>query len=339
MDLHQLRFAPKIVVSVIFAIAVLAVFEFWAFFGFDESAMERNAFGFSRDAGFAVDDGYVGIGPAASRRFWPQRFPLLKPPSLRRIVVIGDSVMRGGSLGDSFTEILRTDLGKRCGITAEVWNLSSPGYGSRRKAIVAEKALEFHPDLVIYHAGVTTEYEDSREWERYLDYHSSHPRHWADQLPFLGRVKLLKVERAYWSWLPADVRSAALEDGLENTLAALVSKFDSQYWIPRMLPNLDRTIDEITHEGIPMIVLVHADLDRNAGILLDRGLDKALIEHYRSRPGVAIVSNREIFSSQADISTLFFDSSHWTSSGTDIVVRTMSRLASRALHGSPDCRE
>ena len=339
MDLHQLRFAPKIIASVIIATAVLALFEFLAFFGFDESAVERNAFGFSSDAAFEVDGRYVAIGPAASRRFWPQRFPLVKPPNLRRIVVVGDSVMRGGSLVDSFTEILRTDLEKRCGIAAEVWNLSSPGYGSRRKAIVAKKALEFHPDLVIYHAGVTTEYEDSREWERYLDYHSSHPRHWVDQLPFLGRVKLLKVERAYWPWLPANVRSLALEDGLEITLAALVSKNDSQYWIPRMLPNLERTIAEITDEGIPMIILVHADLDRHVGILLDRGLDKELMEHYGSRPGVAIVSNREIFSSQAGISALFFDSSHWTSSGADVVVQTMSRLASRALHGSPGCQE
>ena len=118
MDLHQLRYAPKIVISVIIATAVLAVFEFWAFFGFDESAVERNSFGFSSDAAFAIDDRYVGIGPAASRRFWPQRFPVVKPPNFRRIVVIGDSVMRGASLEDSFTEILRTDLGKDCGIIA-----------------------------------------------------------------------------------------------------------------------------------------------------------------------------------------------------------------------------
>ncbi len=219
----------------------------------------------------------------------------------------------------------------------EVWNLSSPGYGSRRKQIVVDKALEFRPDLIIYHAGVTTEYEDSREWERYTEYHSWHPRHWVDQLPFLGRVKLSKVERLYWQWLSEDVRAASLEDPLEVRIAAIASKSDSRYWMPKMLSNLDRTVEEIREAGVPLLILTHASFDRGSARVSDAGLDKAIAERYALRPGVMVVSSREVFSSRPDVSALFSDNSHWTSAGMNVVARVLANFVAPLFNNEAGC--
>ena len=236
------------------------------------------------------------------------------------------------------SEGLRRLLGDRCGIHAEVWNLASPGYGSRRKAVVVRKALEFHPDLVIYHAAVSTEYEDSREWERYVEYHSWHPRHWVDQLPFLGRVKLSKVERLYWEWLPEDVRAAALEDPLEARIAAIASKTDTLYWMPRMLANLDGTVDEVRRSGVPMLIFAPAYFDSRSGNVTDSGLDTAIADRYATRTGIVVVSGRKLFSARAHVATMFRDSSHWTDAGKEMVARGLGEPACRLLKGEMPLR-
>jgi hypothetical protein len=337
MDLDRLDYAPKIVVPAIIAVLALAILEFWAYFGFHESPAERNAFGYSPDASFSVEGASLAITTSASRRFWTQRYPLAKPAGWTRIMVVGASTARGSSLDDSVSEALRRQLSTRCAMRTEVWNLSSPGYGSRRKQIVVHKALEFRPDLIIYHAGITTEYEDGREWERYLEYHSWHPRHWVDQLPFLGRVKLSKVERLYWEWLSEDVRATSLEDPLEMRIAAIASKSDARYWMPRMFSNLDRTVEEVGEAGIPLLILAPADFDRASWRVADGGLDKAIAERYASRPGVMVISNRELFSSHPDASALFSDNAHWTSAGMDVVARALGDSVGRLFNGEGSC--
>jgi hypothetical protein len=334
MDLDRLERAPRIVVPALAALAALALLELAAYFGFHESSSERNAFGFSRGASFAVEGSFVTIGAAASRRFWTQRYPRAKPPGWRRIMVVGDSATRGATLEDSLTGSLHRQLNERCAAPTEVWNLSSPGYGSRRKHVVVEKALEYQPDLIIYHAGVTTEYEDSREWERYTEYHSWHPRHWVDHLPFLGRVRLSKVEKLYWEWLPEDVRAASSEDPLEVRLAAMASKMDSPYWMPKMLANLDRTVAAVRQAGVPILILTHAAYDPASGRMSDEGLDKAIAERYAGRPGVMVASNRELFSSRPDVPTLFYDTAHWTSEGMDVVARALGDSVVRLFDGA-----
>ena len=89
--------------------------------------------------------------------------------------------------------------------------------------------------------------------------------------------------------------------------------------------------------SLPIIILAHADFDRASGRIADAGLDKALAERYVSRPGVTIVSNRELFSSTPDPSRLFFDTSHWTSEGTSVVSRALGNLAGQLLGGGGNC--
>jgi hypothetical protein len=337
MDLDRLDYAPTILVSAIIAVVALAILEFWAYFGFHESSAKRYAFGCSRDACFSVEGSFVAITPSASRSFWAQRYPRAKPPGWKRIMVIGDSTARGSSLDDSVSEALRRRLSERCAMHTEVWNLSSPGYGSRRKHLVVDKALEFHPDLIIYHAGFMTEYEDAREWERYMEYHSWHPRYWVDQLPFLGRVRFWKVEKFYSHWLPEDVRAASLGDPLAMRIAAIASKTDSRYWMPKMLSNLDRTVEEVREAGVPFLILVHTYFDRSSGRVIDAGLAKAIAVRYASRSGVMVVSGRELFSSHPDASALFSDSTHWTSAGTNVVARALGNFVGRLFNGEGGC--
>ena len=337
MDHDRLPFAPKIAVSAAIAVAALAVLEAGAYFLWHESPADRNAFGYSRDAAFTVKASVVSISPAASRSFWKQRYPTATPPHTKRIVLIGDSAARGPSLARSVSEALRGQLDARCGIRAEVWNLSSPGYGSRRKEIVVGKALEFHPDLVIYDAGVTTEYEDTREWERYLEYHSWHPRHWVDQLPFLGRVKLSKIERWYWNWLPEDVRAASLTEPLDVRISAIASKSDTSYWTPLMLSNLDRTVEEVRRSGAPMLILVRSHFDFRRGRVEDAGLDEEIMQRYAQRPGVVVESSRALLESHADPVKLFSDTSHWTDTGKDVIARGLAGPASRLLGRANHC--
>jgi hypothetical protein len=338
VDLDRLPFAPKITAAAASAVLVLVLFELIARFGYRESPADRNAFGYSRGTSIVVGDSVVSISSAASRRLWSQRYPIVAPPGTRRIVLVGDSAARGPSLERSVSEALRSRLRGCYGIEAEVWNLSSPGYGSRRKAVIASRALEFHPDLIVYNAGVSTEYEDSREWERYLEYHSWHPRHWVDQLPFLGRVKLSKIEKLYWEWVPEDVRNASLEEPLAARIAAIASKSDAKYWTPLMLANLDGTTDEVLRSGARLVILVRSHFDFGAGRIDDSGLDEAIGRRYGERPGVAVVSERALLSPHLGTSRLFNDTSHWTDAGKDVIAQGVADSAARLLGADGSCR-
>jgi len=334
VDLDRLYLAPRLIAPAIVAVGALVVLEVGAYLGWHESPAARNAFGYSRDTAFSVDKSFVQISSAASRRFWTQRYPLVALNGTKRVMLIGDSASRGPSFARSVSEALREQLDARCGIHAEVWNLSSPGYGSRRKEVVVDKALEFRPDLVIYDANVSTEYEDSREWERYLEYHSWHPKRWVDQLPFLGRVKLSKIERWNWEWLPEDVRAASLSEPLDVKIAAIASKTDTAYWTPLMLSNLDRTVDMVRRSGAPMLIFVRSHFDFASGAVVDGGLDREIEERYAPRTGIVVESSRALLSSHGDLKRLFADTSHWTDAGKDVIAGGLVEPVSRLL-GSP----
>ena len=321
---QEIGLAPRIALAAGIAFVVLVTMELIAYFEFDESPANRNAFGYSADAGISVERDVVSIAPTSSRRFWQQKYPRTAPPGVKRIIVVGDSAVRGPSLDASLTQALQDALAKHGGIQAEVWNLSSPGYGSQRKALIMQRALEFAPDLIVYHAGITTEYEDAREWERYLAYHSWHPRHWIDQLPFLGRARLAKLERGYWQMLPESVRADSNEDPLAVRLAAIVSKQDTAFWLPRMLSTLDGTIAQAVQARVPIILVTHVIYDASMRTMKDFGLDQALVERYASQPGVTVLANREVFAKQPDVAALFADSSHWTDAGKDALAAALA---------------
>lgn len=319
MDRVQPLLAHRVAKGFLLALLILAVLETIARVGYQETAEERLSFGYGKDVGFVVDGETVELRQAASRSFWPQDFPLSKPGHTLRIMVVGDSVLRGDSEDESVSGRLRRLL-TSCGMHAEVWNLASPGYGSQRKEVIVEKALEFEPDLLIYHANFTTEYEDERERERKILHDSWHPSLWPERLPFIGRVKLAKTEKVFWKWLPEEVR----EDGgkhIDPDSVTLI-KGDATYWMPRMMARLRATVAEIRRAGIPILLLSRADLSPDKSSLSDHGLDQQLREFSRD-PGVRLLSTRAVFERFRSYPALFKDGSHWRPEGHVVIARAM----------------
>jgi hypothetical protein len=197
-----------------------------------------------------------------------------------------------------------------------VWNLSSPGYGSQRKHIMVQKALEYRPDLVIYQANVNTEYEDTREFERKERHASWHPSFWPEKLPLIGRISLSKNEQVFWKWLDREVRSG-LDPAGADLEQALRSKSDIEYWMPRMLENFDRTVGLAKEAKVPLLVLARASLVDDSAQMTDFGLEGE-IGARAAKEGFALLSTRKIFA-QGDARKYFFDGTHWTHAGHELV--------------------
>jgi hypothetical protein len=329
----------RIAKAMVSALLIWIALEIFAYVGFQERPEDRNDFGYSSTAGFVVNEREVRLVRAASRQFWPQTYPLHASPGTMRIVLIGDSVLRGEAWETSVAGYLTRQLAT-CGIAAEVWNLSSAGYGSRRKDVVLSEALNFDPAFVIYHANFTTEYEDAREWERREEAHGWHPQNWPSKLPFLGRVKLSLVEKVFWPWIPATVRSAGQADGDPERAAAISSKSDKDYWIPRMLPILSESIKKVRSKAIPIVLLsrVHR-LDGDH--LDDYGLDAAL-QRFALDPGVRVLSTKALLSNTPAPGQLFADSSHWHRAGHELVAQALAvevlRMTDRVCAAPADTR-
>ena len=313
--LEHTELAPRVLRAALLTVIALVALEVVAFYGYRQNPLERMQFGYAKDAGFKEENGVLVIRRSSSRAFWDQRYPLAKPPGTARIVLVGDSILRGGSYEDSAAGRLRRDL-ERCGVPAEVWNLSSPGYGSQRKHLMVQKALEYRPDLVVYQANVTTEYEDTREFERKERHASWHPSFWPEKLPLIGRISLSKNEQVFWKWLDREVR-AGLDPAGADLEQALRSKSDIEYWMPLMLPHFEKTTRLLADAKVPLLVLARASLVDDSADMTDFGLEAEIGSRAR-RDGFAWLSTRKIFS-QGDARKYFFDGTHWTHAGHELV--------------------
>jgi len=313
--LEHTELAPRVLRAAVLTLLALIALELVAFYGYRQNPLERMQFGYAKDAGFKEEDGRLFIRRSSSRALWDQRYPIAKPVGTARIMLVGDSILRGGSYEDSAAGRLRRDL-EKCGVPAEVWNLSSPGYGSQRKHLMVEKALEYRPDLVVYQANVTTEYEDSRERERRDRHASWHPGFWPEKLPLIGRIALSKNEQVFWKWLDREVR-AGLDPAGADLEQALRSKSDIDYWMPRMLANFDATVAALKAARVPLLVLARASLVDDTAEMTDFGLEAEIAERAQ-REGFAWLSTRKIFS-QGDARKYFFDGTHWTHAGHELV--------------------
>lgn len=313
--LEHAELAPRVLRAALLTLAAIVALELVAFYQYRQRPLERMQFGYAKDAGFKEEEGRVLIRRSASRALWDQSYPLAKPPGTARVMLVGDSILRGGSYEDSAAGRLRRDL-EKCGVPAEVWNLSSPGYGSQRKHLMVEKALEYRPDLVVYQANVTTEYEDSREWERKERHASWHPGFWPEKLPLIGRISLSKNEQVFWKWLDREVR-AGLDPAGADLEQALRSKSDIDYWMPIMLGNFRKTAALLKEAQVPLLVLARASLVDDTAEMTDFGLEGE-IDALAREAGFAWLSTRKIFS-QGDARKYFFDGTHWTHAGHERV--------------------
>ena len=313
--LEHTDLAPRVLRAALLTLLAIVALELLAYYQYRQRPLERMQFGYAKDAGFKEDDGRLLIRRSASRALWDQSYPIAKPAGTVRVMLVGDSILRGGSYEDSAAGRLRRDF-EKCGLPAEVWNLSSPGYGSQRKHIMVQKALEYRPDLVIYQANVTTEYEDTREFERKERHASWHPGFWPEKLPLIGRIALSKNEQVFWKWLDREVRSG-LDPAGADLEQALRSKSDIDYWMPRMLAHFEKTTGLLKEAKVPFLVLARASLVDDTADMTDFGLERE-IGARAVKEGFAWLSTREIFS-HGDARKYFFDGTHWTHAGHELV--------------------
>lgn len=329
---EPIELAPRVVTAALGALALVAVLEIGAFTLARQDPVERMNFGYSDSAAFSEKDGQLLIRRSSFRAVWDQTYPLEKRAGVERIVLVGDSVLRGGSYEDSAAGGLKRALAQ-CGIAAEVWNLASPGYGSRRKHIMVTKALGYRPDLVIYHANTTTEYEDSREWERKQRHASWHPGHWPDKLPLIGRIAMSMNEQVFWKWLDREVR-AGLDPNGADLEQAIRSKSDTAYWMPLMLENFRETLAMAGQAGVPMLVIARANLVDGTAEMTDYGVE-AELSKLAEGGAFRWIATRDVFA-KGDARSYFFDGTHWSDAGHQLMSEALLR-ESLALLGK-NCR-
>ena len=327
LALERTELAPRVAGAALGALALVAALELSAYFFARQDPIERLNFGYSDSAAFTERDGRLLIRRSSFRAVWDQTYPLQKPAGVPRIVLVGDSVLRGGSYEDSAAGALKRSLAQ-CGIEAEVWNLSSPGYGSRRKHIMVRKALGYGADLVIYHANTTTEYEDSREWERRQRLASWHPGTWPDRLPLIGRIAMSLNEQVFWKWLDREVREGLDPNGADLE-QAIRSKSDTGYWMPLMLENFRGTVAMAGRAGVPLLVLARATLVDGGPAMTDYGIE-AELRAAAKQGGFRWISNREVFA-KGNAREYFFDGTHWSDAGHRLMSAALLQQSLRIL--------
>lgn len=270
---------------------------------------KRFLFGYGTDIGFVrLGEDRIGLRRTPGREIWDQQYAITKVPGNARIIVIGDSVARGGSYESSFAGQLGELLGQQ-GRPSQVWSLCAPGYGSRRKHLLAQEALRYQPDLLIYHLNVSTEYEDEREWQRYQDLASWHPKNWLGKLPLLGSMKQTKTEKFFWQWFSTQARQRAGVHDSAARLDALRAKSNFDEWLPPMVQQFEQTLAMAKAANVPVLVLARASVDPSKEALTDHGLDRIAADHI-SVARVAFVSSKQTFDAEP-IAKVFADGAHW----------------------------
>ena len=141
------------VVLILVAIELLIRFTMVDFFS------GRYQYGFDEASGFVENpNGNVRFVRAGGRRFYEQSMSKSKTANTFRIITVGDSIARGASLEESYPAVLGEQMRSR-GFQVESINLAVPGFGARRQQIVLRRALRYSPDLIIFHFGMSNEFE------------------------------------------------------------------------------------------------------------------------------------------------------------------------------------
>lgn len=100
--------------------------------------------------------------------FFDRPWPLAKPPGTRRIVVFGDSVIRGTGVtyDQRFESLLQNKLNTGSGQHYEILNLAVGGYMlTQMFGMAMEKAPPFHPDVYVI---AVTDRTANPIWAKYL---------------------------------------------------------------------------------------------------------------------------------------------------------------------------
>lgn len=259
--------------------------------------------------------GRIAMYSSANRRFWPREIDASPKPSQVRFVVLGDSVARGSGPANSYPYFAELAL-RAAGCPAEVINLSSGGYGSARKEVLARMALQrLSPHVLVYQASITTEYEDALDARRRDEAARSG---WSiEDLSYASLwMKERKNDIIFERWLSPQVRAHGREAG-----AAVAAKMDFSAWRAGMEANSASIARLASEAGVPLVAFPRVSFDRATGQVSDFGtgdISRALVGSDRVfRWNDGIVPGR--------LETLFADSTHLTRAGNEHVGQELAR--------------
>lgn len=300
---------------------------------FPHSVSGRFAYGYDPEAGVVErHNGQVALVRAGGRRFHPQTFTAQCPPGTLRIMVIGDSVPRGPSLGAAYGHQLQEILASQ-GIAAEVINMAVPGFGVRRCQLVVRLALRYQPGLIILHVNDSNEFEDEREYRRFQEFQSWHPRNWLMKIFIFARAYELKTERVFWRLLPEKIRQQAGVSDADAELAAQQDQELQARWRRRVAEVTRETLALIQEAQVPVLLLSQAVCHSGpAGAsLADHGLDELAAS--LAGPLVWPFSMHRFFADIPEYWRYFADGSHLTAAGHQLLAQGLADFLRPRLAG------
>ncbi len=323
---------PAVTKSFLLLLALLVGAELVVRVFFARSMSGRFDYGYHPTAGFVeYPDGTVHLERAGGRRFFPQKFGRDRAADTFRIMVIGDSVARGGSVASSYAGQLSELLNAR-GIKTESFNLAVPGYGARRKQLIFQQALKYQPSLVILHLNDSNEYEDEREWRRREEFRGWHPKNWLMKSLVVRRLYEMKQEKVYWELLPTSVRNQRAASDADAEIQASLNPEKTRQWGELFRRITQETV--IAGQAAKAHVLVVSQavlLDGKNGKTDGKLLDDNGLEQFGStlgEAGAAHVSMRATFTGRA-LEPLFADSAHMKPAGHKLIAETIAEQLTR----------
>ena len=322
-----MRIASK---AFLFTLALLLGLELIARTVFSDSFVGRFDYGYHPTTGFVEQPEKVVLRSMGGRKFWTQEFARHKPAGGIRIFTIGDSVSRGKGLKYAYPWYLGELLRAR-GYQAESLNLSSNGYGVRRRMVVLEQALKFRPDLIILHLNDSNEFEDEREWRRAQEAKSWHPDHWFMKSYVIARLNEAKTEQLFWK-LPRQIRSTNEVDDHDAELAAEQNAEMVARWQQLFRDKTTETVRLARHHGVPVLLISMATLDSGKTVLHDYGQDQ--FANSLVGPGVATASTRMVFAPYPRPAEYFVDGTHWSPEGHQIMADALLPLVLKVVSGT-----
>ena len=293
---------------------------------FSRTLSGRFEYGYHPTAGFVErGNGTVDLVRAGGRRFFPQTFALKKPEGTTRIMVVGDSVARGRNVPSSYAGQLGEILRAR-GIKAEAHNLAVPGYGARRKEITAAQAITYGTDVLVLHVNGSNEYEDEREWMRYLQFKSWHPQNWLMKSVVIQRWYEVKTEKMFWYWLPAEIRSQSAVSDADAEVAAGMDAAKLAEWEQVVRDRTRATVEHAVAAGVKVILVTQATFGEGADgkMRLDGGGLDAMTAPLLGRD-VTRVSMMEVLRGRQDLKDLFADGAHVRELGHELLAQAIAR--------------
>ena len=294
---------------------------------FSDAFYGRFDYGYHPTAGFVEKPGKVEVRNIGGRKFWEQEFARQKPRGGIRIFTIGDSISRGKGLKFAYPHYLGELLRER-GYQVESLNLSSPGYGVRRRMVVLEQALKYQPDLIILHLNDSNEFEDEREWRRAQEARSWHPDQWFMKSYVIARLHEAKTELLFWK-LPLDIRSTREVDDHDAELAAEQNTETAARWEKLFRDKTTETVRLLQQRGVPVLLLGKAVLEAGKDTLDDQGKDVFI--NSLLGPGVYMVSTRAVFTPYARRADYFVDGTHWSPEGHRIMAKALLPIVEKAI--------